>query len=211
MKKQQALLFVNGEPPEHYPIDLQNYQYIACTDGAYHNYLSQTAIIPDFIIGDLDSFDAKGSVPCTTQIIHTPDQNKTDFEKAILFLADNGITTFTVYGAAGRSSDHFLGNLSVALQYHQQFNITFYDNSCHFFFAKSGQTIHKVKDRIISLLPFCQATGVSVTGVAYPLINQNLTFGGLVSVRNKAISDVVEVVIETGTLLIFIENFYLSN
>jgi Thiamine pyrophosphokinase len=82
----RALLFVNGEPPKKLPTHLANYHYIACTDGAYHSYLSESAIEPDFIIGDLDSINPKMTVPDKTQIIHTPDQSKPDFEKALLFL-----------------------------------------------------------------------------------------------------------------------------
>lgn len=208
MQNHTALLFVNGEPPKHYPKTSDNYCCIAATDGAYHNYLSSTSIIPDYIIGDLDSFNGDKNTPNTTQVIHTPDQNKTDFEKAMLFLANKGMKRFIVYGACGHASDHFLGNLSVAKQYHQQFDIIFYDNFCHFFFAQHQQVLTGIKNRIISLMPFPKVINLSIEGVQYPLTNATLKLGELTSLRNKAISDLVKISFKNGTLLIFIEDLH---
>ncbi|TSJ90270.1 thiamine diphosphokinase [Gilliamella apicola] len=204
----RALLFVNGEPPKKLPthLDLANYQYIACTDGAYHSYLSESAIVPDFIIGDLDSINPKMTVPDKTQIIHTPDQSKPDFEKALLFLNSKGVTSFSIYGATGRASDHFLGNLSVAMQYHQQFKMVFYDDYCHFFFADHHQIIHHVKNHIISLMPLSTVTNLTITGFEYLLNDKTLVLGGCISLRNKALNDKVEISFKNGCLLIFVQN-----
>jgi thiamine pyrophosphokinase len=211
MTQNKALLLVNGEPPIRYPNDISKYNYIACTDGAYHNYLFNLPIIPDFIIGDLDSLNSNCVIPNKTEIIHTPDQNKTDFEKAILFLINKGITKFDVYGASGHASDHFLGNLSVAMQYYHQYQITFYDNYCHFFFAKDHHKIINIKNHIISFMPLSEVTGLTITGVKYPLVKQTLSLGKFVSLRNKATSSSVDIIFEKGDLLVFIEDVNLED
>ncbi|OCG07758.1 thiamine pyrophosphokinase [Gilliamella sp. wkB178] len=204
----KALLFVNGEPPQYYPTNLDSYTYIACTDGAYHNYLAHTSIIPNFIIGDLDSWDKTKAIAEQIQIIHTPDQSKTDFEKALLFLSSKGITEFSVYGASGHASDHFLGNLSVAKHYYRQYKIIFHDNYCHFFYANHHEIINHVKHCIISLLPMPKVTGLTITGFEYPLTDKTLIFGGLTSLRNKAIIDQIEINFKTGDLLVFVEDLH---
>lgn len=206
MQKKTALLFVNGEPPKDIPSNIKDYTYIACTDGAYHSYLFTSAIEPDFIIGDLDSIDSTRAIPSKTQIIHTPDQSKPDFEKALLFLNSKGVTSFTIYGASGGASDHFLGNLSIAMQYYHQFNMMFYDNYCHFFFADHHQIIHHVKNHIVSLMPLSTVTNLTITGFEYPLTDQKLVLGGHISLRNKAIDDKVEISFKNGDLLILIQN-----
>lgn len=203
MKK--ALLFVNGEPPKDFALKLTQYDYIACTDGAYHNYLIQTEIVPHFIIGDLDSVDNRVINP-GIDIIHTPDQSKTDFEKSLLFLADKGVKIFDIYGATGFASDHFLGNLSVAKQYYQQYQLTFYDNYCYFQFAKQQMTFKNVKNRTISLIPLNNVKQLTLTGFEYPLNNADLQFGGLISIRNKAINDNISLTFADGELLIFISH-----
>lgn len=201
MKK--VLLFVNGEPPKHYPNNFHQYDYIACTDGAYHNYLIQTTIKPHFIIGDLDSLSTE-AVDSTIAIIPTPDQSKTDFEKALLFLADKGAKIFDIYGATGNASDHFFGNLSVAKQYYHRYQLTFYDNYCYFFFAERATTLSNVKNRTISLIPLPVVEQLTLTGFEYPLNNATLQFGGFTSLRNKAIKDEATVTFTEGDLLIFV-------
>ncbi|MDF7667653.1 thiamine pyrophosphokinase [Orbaceae bacterium ESL0727] len=224
---QTALLFLNGEPPHHYPSATVHYHYIACTDGAYHNYLCNTLIAPDFIIGDLDSFDHSRPIPSHSQLIHTPDQNKTDFEKAILFLASRGITDFVVYGASGHASDHFLGNLSVAMHYShidsshiddfhinsahidcsqhsKKYTFTFYDDYGYYFLVNQHAIISQVKDKTISLLPLSPVSHLTLEGFKYPLTDANLQLGQLVSLRNHALTDTVKITFDTGDLLVFI-------
>lgn len=201
----KALLFVNGEPPTHFPSELSQYHYIACTDGAYHNYLIDTDIVPDFIIGDLDSLHST-PIAGTIDVVHTPDQNKNDFEKALLFLADKGIKHFDIYGASGHASDHFLGNLSVAMRYYLKFELNFFDHYCRFFFAKNQSTIPQVKGKTISLMPFCKVYNVTISGFKYPLSNVNLQLDGLISLRNEAIEDEIRIEFDKGHLLLFISN-----
>ena len=178
MPQKTALLFVNGEPPKDIPSNIKDYTYIACTDGAYHSYLFKSAVEPDFIIGDLDSIDSTRA----------------------------GVTKFTIYGASGGASDHFLGNLSIAMQYYHQFKMLFYDNYCYFFFADHHQIIDHVKNHIISLMPLSTVTNLTITGFEYPLKDQTLVLGGCISLRNKAINDKVEISFKNGDLLILIQN-----
>ena len=75
---QKLALFLNGEKPS-FLNPLSNYQEIYCTDGAYH-FLEEKNIIPDLIIGDFDSIE---SLPEHINHIHTPNQDFTDFHKAL--------------------------------------------------------------------------------------------------------------------------------
>jgi len=138
------------------------------------------------------------------EIIHTPDQNQTDFEKSLLFLASKGIKTFDIYGASGHASDHFLGNLSVAMKYYKQYYLTFYDDYCYFFFAKTDTTLRQMKDKMISLIPLSKVNHLTITGFKYPLNNADLQLGGLTSLRNYAIEEKTTIKFETGDLLILI-------
>lgn len=202
---QQALLFLNGQPPTRFRKNLLQYQIIACTDGAYSSYLTQTPIDIDYIIGDLDSLQKKPEKN-KPMIIHAPDQNKTDFEKTLLFLIDKGITHVDIYGATGYACDHFLGNLSVALRYYKRIILSFYDDYSHFFFADTQTHLHNVKGQIISIMPFISAINVTLRGFTYPLKNATLKFGSLTSLRNKAEDNDVSIHFESGDLLVFINH-----
>ena len=131
MKK--ALLFINGDSPKTIP-NLSGYDLIACTDGAFH-YLEQLKFPLDkldFISGDFDSHKIEEEIIQQAQnhqfeIIETPDQNKTDFHKALELILAKGFENIDVYGGSGGEQDHFLGNLSGAFAFKDKVNLRFFD------------------------------------------------------------------------------------
>ncbi|MFN3021649.1 thiamine diphosphokinase [Chryseobacterium sp. TY3] len=202
MKK--ALLYINGEPPKNL-VDFSKYNLVACTDGAL-NYLlkfdSEIVSKLDFISGDFDSHilldlgDEK--------FIETPDQNKTDFQKALEIILEKGIENVDVYGGSGGEMDHFLGNLSVADFMKSKMKIQFFDEfSCYYFIPKNFE-ISGVKDKRVSLFPFPKAESITTNGLKWPLYKENLKIGERIGTRNIAENDVVTVKYEKGNLLIFV-------
>lgn len=202
---QRALLFLNGQPPKQLPKKWEEYALIICTDGAYSSYLAQDIIPIDYIIGDLDSLKLRSKTP-HPPTLHTPDQYKTDFEKALLFLISKKIKQVDIYGVSGHATDHFLGNLSVGLHYHKQIDMIFFDDYSHFFFAPPKTQLTHVKDRIISIMPFPEAHGVTLSGFVYPLCNARIKLGALASLRNQAVKDTVDILYKKGVILIFINH-----
>ena len=81
MKTKKVFLLLNGEKPNKLP-NMAAYDLVCATDGAYQ-YLKEQEIRPDFISGDLDSLE---SFPKDIEIIQTPDQNFTDFDKVLQIL-----------------------------------------------------------------------------------------------------------------------------
>ena len=67
-----------------------------------------------FISGDFDSHTGADEAIYEGKFVHTPDQNKTDFHKALEIIVEKGIKKVDVYGASGREQDHFLGNIHTA-------------------------------------------------------------------------------------------------
>ncbi|MBL4773697.1 MAG: thiamine diphosphokinase [Alcanivoracaceae bacterium] len=200
MKK--IALFLNGEKPENIP-DLDNYAGIYCVDGAF-NYLQVLNITPDLIMGDFDSIE---QLPGNIQHIHTPDQNFTDFEKALKIIISQGYKCVDVFAANGLEQDHFLGNMTTALKYKNQLNLKFYDDRQVYYFIKKNTVISDVKNKMISLFPFPKAKHVTSTGLKYPLNNLNLNMKkNRLGTRNMAIDEKVTIQFNKGNLLLFIEN-----
>lgn len=126
----KALLFINGSAPEHFP-EISDYTCIGCTDGAFSYLKDKNFPLQklDFISGDFDHLnvqDAQDEVKnakktsgesSECEIIFTPDQNKTDFEKSLEILSERGFDQVDVFGGSGKEMDHFLGNLSVAYRF----------------------------------------------------------------------------------------------
>jgi thiamine pyrophosphokinase len=201
MKNGKVFLLLNGETPVKAP-ELNDYEIICATDGAYH-FLKEKGITPDFISGDFDSIE---DPPEEIEVIHTPNQAFTDFDKILQILKNKGHKTIDVYGASGKEQDHFLGNLHTAIQWKEKLSLTFYDNHGSYFLAKKKNPILNCKDKIISLIPFPKATGIITKGLKYSLNKEDLTFGKKIGTRNIALENNIEITFETGELFIFINH-----
>lgn len=211
-KMKKALLFINGEPPKEFP-NLSDYELIACTDGAFH-YLRQFNFPLDkldFISGDFDSHKIDDEILRQAQndnfeIIETPDQNKTDFHKAIEIIIEKSFENIDVYGASGGEQDHFLGNLSVAFFFKDKLNLRFFDNYSSYYFISKEFSIFDVKDKMISLMPFPIAKNIETKGLKWPLYHEDLILGERIGTRNIAENKEIYIKYKEGDLLIFVGN-----
>ena len=201
MKTKKAFVLLNGSEPLNFP-NLSSYDIVCAIDGAY-NYFEANNIIPDLVTGDFDSIH---KIPTTVEVIQTPNQEFTDFEKALQILKQRGYSEIDVYGGSGKEHDHFLGNISIALQWKLGLSISFFDDFGKYFFIEESIMITDVKGKNISLIPFPTATGIATKGLKYPLENETLTFGERIGTRNKASEDNVFISYENGDLLVYISH-----
>ena len=210
MKK--ALLFINGDSPRTIP-NLSDYELIACTDGAFH-YLRELNFPLeklDFISGDFDSHKIEENILLQAQnhqfeIIETPDQNKTDFHKALELILEKSFENIDVYGGSGGEQDHFLGNLSVAFAFKDKANLRFFDKHSSYYFIPKKFTISDVKGKMISLMPFPIAKNIETKGLKWPLYKEDLILGERIGTRNIAENKDVTIKYNQGDLLIFVGN-----
>lgn len=206
----KVLLFINGQPPKSFP-NIENYSLIACTDGAFH-YLKEMGFPLgqlDFISGDFDSHSGADENVYEEKFIYTPDQDKTDFHKALEIISQKGFKNIHVLGASGGEQDHFLGNLTVAFSFKQSLNIKFYDEFSEYFFIPKNTTLNQVKNKMISLYPFPTAENVTTKGLNWPLNKGNLNITSRIGTRNFAVEDEVQIEYGDGDLLVFIGGSYL--
>lgn len=201
MNNQKVILFLNGEVPVEIP-NLSIYFKIYCTDGSYA-YLRKLNIKPHVISGDFDSIHMS-EIPQDVQIIPTPDQNYTDFEKALKLILEDGYKNVDVYGASGQQQDHFLGNLHAAFKFKDLLSITFYDNYSKYYFITENTTLENVLGKTISLLPYPLTEGITTEGLQYPLNNETLSITDRIGTRNKAVNNSVKITYKKGNMLVFI-------
>src|SRR5690606_25231836 len=143
----RVALFLNGQAPKNFP-ELSQFSQIFCTDGAYR-YLREKGIKPDVVSGDFDSLSTQ-EIMDGIEVVETPDQNFTDFEKALQIILKRNFYDVYIYGSSGMEHDHFLGNLSTGLKYKDQLNIVFFDDYSCYFFAEKETLLEDYKGRIIS-------------------------------------------------------------
>ncbi|MDQ1095170.1 MULTISPECIES: thiamine diphosphokinase [Chryseobacterium] len=205
----KALLFINGEAPKSLP-DPEFYGLIACTDGAFHYLKRQHFPLEklDFISGDFDSHTGNDENVYQDKFIFTPDQNKTDFHKALEIILQKGFTEVDVLGGSGGEQDHFLGNLTVAYMFKDRMNILFYDEFSEYFFIPKNFSLTGIQGRMVSLYPFPSADHIVTKGLNWPLENEALNITSRLGTRNFAAENEISVSYETGDLLIFIGKPY---
>ena len=107
--KKNVSVILNGQMPTDDTIinQITNSDYIIAVDGSA-NKLFDLEIIPDVIIGDLDSLQNINNK--NIELVETPDQNKTDFRKTLEWCIEKNILNISIFGISGESEDHFLGN-----------------------------------------------------------------------------------------------------
>lgn len=208
--KDKALLFINGDAPKSFP-NPEKYGLIACTDGAFHYLKNLDFPLEklDFISGDFDSHSGKDENLYHEKFIYTPDQDKTDFHKALEIIIEKGFKNIDILGGSGGEQDHFLGNLTVAFGFKDILNIKFYDEFSEYYFVPKNFAVKNVKDKMISLYPFPSVENITTKGLNWPLTNGNLSITSRIGTRNFAVEDEVSIEYEKGDLLVFIGRNYL--
>ncbi len=200
-----ALLFINGTPPKNLP-NTEGYAIIACTDGAFHYLKEKNFPLAqlDFISGDFDSHTGNDENIYHEKFIFTPDQNFTDFQKALDILKNKDVKKVDVYGGSGGEQDHFLGNLHVAFLFKDLMEITFYDEFSSYFFIPKDFEINNVEGKMVSLLPFPKVENLVTDGLNWELKNEDLEITKRIGTRNFATKSTVKISYSDGDLLVFI-------
>ncbi|MCY0977075.1 thiamine diphosphokinase [Chryseobacterium wangxinyae] len=203
--RDKVLLFINGDAPKFLP-DLQEYTLIACTDGAFHYLKNLNFPVEklDFISGDFDSHSGADESVYEDKFIYTPNQEKTDFHKALEIILEKGFKNIDVFGGSGGEQDHFLGNLTVAYTFKEDLNIKFYDEFSQYYFIPKHFMLKNVKNKLISLYPFPNAENVTTKGLEWTLNREDLIITSRIGTRNFAVKDEVLIEYENGDLLVFV-------
>jgi len=165
---------------------------------------------PDFILGDFDScgdlHEVEKIFPRTV-IERRPDQDQTDFQKALAWLDQRGLPgRLVILGGLGKRTDHCLSNLMIAGRVDPIVEITFDDEhewvrritpSCPL--VLSGRA-----DAPISLLPVGEVEKVSSSGLQWELSGADFSWDKLISQSNRCATDAVKVTCQSGVLYAFV-------
>ncbi len=204
----RALLGLSGTIPP--PNQLQRLQYdiVIAADGSAWQLLER-GIVPQFIIGDLDSFrripHPEEAFP-TSQILHRPDQNFTDFEKALREGVEHGVTEFVIVGMNGGELEHTLNNWSVFLRHSQHLSLEIYDAGRLGRAVWTQFSFESTPGELISLIPQPRAV-LTTRGLVWELNAEVLELGKREGARNQSRAELVELSVHEGSVLVFYDAF----
>jgi thiamine pyrophosphokinase len=199
----RALLIANGvlPPPRVVRKLASSSDLVACADGGTRHAL-RLGIQPDVIIGDLDSLSATMRRHLKhARIIELADQNKTDLEKAILFLLKRKAKHVTVVGAAGKRIDQTIANIGLLMKYGRKASLTFIDPTGEIEIVQSHTKFRAKVGTTVSLIPTSRSVRVTTKGLRFALKNEMLEFGSR-GVSNEVIAPTVEIRVRGGALFL---------
>jgi len=160
----------------------------------------------DVVLGDFDrGFNPheflKSQYPI--EIVHTPDQEKTDLEKAFDYLIERKIPAVNVVWATGKRADHTITNLTNIIRYRNQLKIVIHDDHSKVFVLPKKFKKWYPANTKISLIPVGKVTGITSDNLFYPLKNDSLIIGYRTGSSNHAANDgIVTILHEDGDLLL---------
>ncbi len=211
----RAIIFANGRMDAPPPIlnDIHDSDLIIAADGGTHHCKSY-GITPNVIIGDLDSLnstDLSAYRQAGVEILQYPShKDETDLELALQLTLKHEVTQVYIIGALGARWDMTIAN--VLLPAHSNFSqlsIHLVDGSQELVILRGkGQLkINGKPGYSISLIPIAgDVLGITTHGLEYPLNNETLYFGTARGVSNVFITDIAEVIITDGILLISLQH-----
>ncbi len=207
----KIIVFANGDNSESVFAKAKAFgpALIVCADGGANNSLT-FGIVPDVVIGDLDSLDnttiEKLEAQGVEMIRYSSDKDETDLELALDYALQRRADSVLVCCAFGGRTDHMLGNiLLTSLPKYSGMPITLTDGTTEAVIIRGGDRIKisGAEDLPLSLIPLSPvATGVSLIGAKWILDDESLYLGSTRSLSNVFRSNTAEISLKTGLLLI---------
>lgn len=186
----------------------KKYNIIICADGGA-NSARKINIIPDYIIGDLDSITPENKKYFSehTKIIKISRQNDTDVEKCIKFALKHRYSECILLGVIGDRLDHSFCNLGIAIKFSDLIEIKVISGKSILSVAQGNVRIAAKPGEIFSLYAFDDKTKITSAGLKYKLKDTLLPFGKRESTSNVAVKDEVHLKIAGGKIFI-IRDYY---
>lgn len=183
-------------------------------DGGYV-YCKIMGIIPDIIIGDMDSVD-EGTLfdilaiekDNPDKVIRlTPEKDDTDMLAALKIGMSKGYKDFIIYGAMGGRIEHTIANIQ-CLSYLK-------NNGCKAYIMDENVMMTVVKDETVNFNKAMEgymslfalgdkATGVTIKGMKYLLNQTTITNDYPIGISNEFTGAEGSICVEKGMLLIII-------
>lgn len=204
--QEPALIIANGAActPDLLHQLLEWSPYIVVLDSAMERVM-ELGIKVDVLLGDFDR-DFNPQVYTEwhypLEIVHTPNQNKTDLEKAYDFLIERNFKAVNVVWATGKRADHTVQNITGIAAY-RHLKIVLFDNHSKIYLLPNRFEKWYPKGTILSLIPVGKVTGIHTENLFYTLTDDELTLGYRTGSSNHVAEDgLVTINHETGDLIL---------
>ena len=175
---------------------------LAADGGA--NHLARIGLKPHTVIGDFDSM-----TPGTRawigeeRLVHRPDQDRTDLEKALTFVFDElTLERLTVLAALGGRHDHAAGNLGLLARLCLGLRLVFRGENFVSFAVTGRQELEASPGETWSFWSYDPRVRVTLDGVRWPVRQADLSVATRPSISNVAEGRSIILVAERGPVVV---------
>jgi thiamine pyrophosphokinase len=182
---------------------LQKMDLIICADGGANN-AKNMGIVPDYIIGDLDSTNSNiidFFKDKNTKIIEDKNKEKTDLELAISLAKNLDPDEITIIGAFGDRIDHTLANIYCLGQINSDIKAKIIDEKNIVELVDSQIEIEGEKNDIVSVIPISDISDLNYEGFRWNLKNYNANSGWF-AVSNELKNNKAKICLKKGKILV---------
>jgi thiamine pyrophosphokinase len=209
--QEPALIIANGAACSKELMDqlLEWSPLVIVLDSAIKRVI-ELGIKVDVLLGDFDrGFDPEyyKELQYPLEIVHTPDQEKTDLEKAFDYLIGRDFPAVNVIWATGRRADHTITNITNIVRFRESLKIVILDDHSKIFLLPYKFEKWYPAATPISLIPIGKADGISTKNLKYPLHDEPLTIGYRTGSSNEVESDGIVVIEHKEGNLLMMECF----
>ena len=198
-------LVVGNRPLGSNVIELAKNKLIIAADAGADQLLKYN-IVPERVIGDLDSISDKASTKLEEWTVSNKNVQKTDLEKAVDYAFEKGASEIEIIGWSGGRIDHTLAALGLA------FNpkISLIDDLFTVQAIADSKTIKGKESTLFSLLAIPEAR-VSIKGARWNLQHEKIQMGGRGIHNEIGSTGVATIECHSGNLLLIQGNFVLPH
>ena len=206
-----TVIFANGlfDKPTRISTDFDTDDMVIAADGGA-NICLQLGIIPDILIGDMDSVEPKLIKELqdkgTQLIVYPRDKDQIDLELALSYALEQGAQDVLLFGLLGGRLDLSLANLMLLAKDDWKDMSLVVADGPDTAYIMHGPDITKIQGDpgdIVSLIPLTEkVTGVSSSGLRWPLKDADLELGSTLSISNELSKMAANVKIGIGKLVL---------
>ena len=180
---------------------------VIAADGGYDTLLS-LGIVPDLILGDMDSVNA--AAEGIERIVYPVRKDETDSFLAYREGVRRGYSEFMLYGCVGGREDHTFANYALLAYAREAGHRMTLVGKCTETFAIKNESVTLSGEPLSHLSLFAfggDALGVSISGAEYEAEDVTLTPSFPLGVSNRFVGKDVTVTVRDGALLVMTETY----
>jgi len=164
----------------------------------------QLGIPVDLLVGDLDSASDGSEAFAGSVQRHPVDKDQTDLELALTAALEAGMESVTVVGTMAGRVDHALGNLLfLTADRWKALSIDVRIDSARAWVVRDRLTVDGAPDDLVSVMAVGgPATGVSTSGLAWPIDCALVESGLGLGLSNRMTGPIAELSVRQGVLLV---------